>query len=74
MVIKDGAETRKNRLNNLMKLIKKHEGDLAWTRRKVVGTFMLQTGLKTRTINEYIDELIDVGVVANEGDRLHMVR
>jgi len=72
MVVRDGAAIRKGRLNALMKLVMDHEEEPEWTRRRVVGTFILQTGLKTRTINEMIGELIDAGIMSNKGDKLHM--
>ena len=72
MVVRDGASIRKARLKALMDLIEAHEGDPAWTRRKTLGMFMLQTGLKTRTINEMVDECIEAGIMSNDGEYLHL--
>jgi predicted transcriptional regulator len=71
MEVRDGAAVRRKRLQALIDLIARHQEEPIWNRNRVIGTFMLQTGLTRARIDDYIQELIDVGLIRSEGDRLY---
>lgn len=70
MVNRDGASVRKERLSQLIELIQNHQDEDGWTRNRITGVFMLQTGLKPERINEYINQLIELGIIRQENERL----
>jgi predicted transcriptional regulator len=65
--IRDGAEIRRQRILKLLDLIENNQ-DLAET--KIKGLFLLQTGLTTRKIDEYLNDLETAGLIKREDGRL----
>jgi predicted transcriptional regulator len=71
MVSRDGASTRKDRLQLMMDLITKHQNQMS--ENKIKGIFMLQTGLTRRKIDEYFQDLIDVEVIERRNGNVRML-
>lgn len=71
MPARDGAAIRKERIGQLIDLIKNHEDEALFTKDKVIGVFMLLTGNTPERINEYITQLLDLGIIWNEGNKLY---
>lgn len=69
--IRDGAEIRRLRITKLLDLIEKN-GDLP--ERKIKGLFLLQTGLTSRKIDEYIDDLERSDLIERKDGKLSLVR
>ena len=61
---------RRARLQKVVDLIKKHEG---MSVQKVKGIFILQTGARGKTVDSYIRELIDAGVLEYDGAQLKAI-
>ena len=56
---------RRARMQKIVEMIKKHEN---LEERKLKGLFILQTGARSRTVEEYLKELEEAGVIErNEG-------
>lgn len=52
---------RKQRKEDLIKLIQENPNNLGWTRLRAV--FSMKTGNTHNKIDEYLDELVDAGLV-----------
>jgi len=66
---RDGAELRRERLQILMNMIR----TIDLPEQKLKGVFMLRTGLTVAKIEEYIRDLVDIGIVQREGEELKLV-
>lgn len=70
---RDGAEIRRTRMLMLFDLIENHP-DLGL--KKIRGTFMLKTGLRSSTINEMLEEAADSGLIEIDqaNDKISMAK
>jgi hypothetical protein len=71
MVTRDGASTRKERLQLLIDLIKRGQHDMTETKMK--GIFMLQTGLTRSKVNEYFQDLVDVDIIERKNGHVKLL-
>jgi len=64
----DGADRRKKRLNAIIELCKNTSGCGI---RSLVGYLIVNHGLKRTTAENYIKELIEIGVLYRKGDIIY---
>jgi len=69
--IRDGAETRRLRLQKLVEIIKANPES---EQKRVSALFMLQTGLTKRRIEEYIEELQNAESIRIENGKFILAR
>lgn len=65
--IKDGAGTRLLRIEKLLELIKNNPDA---EERRVIALFSRQSGLSEKKTSEYIRELVSIGEVSKENEKL----
>ena len=68
--IHDGAEIRRLRIQKLLDLIKRNPN---LPEEKIKGLFMLQTGLTSRKIDEYLNDLKDAGLIERKDGTLLLI-
>lgn len=67
MTVKDGAQTRKLRIDKLLDIIQRNP---ELEEKRIKALFTLQTGLTRRRVEEYIEELEEMGLIRRENGKI----